>query len=217
MNPKFSLPKIKAQLTENLNGKEVKIFKKLSSPKKIQDFLEAMPINFDGEKDTCMSPRLVLRENKAHCIEGALLASAVLIFHGQEPLLLDLKSVDTDYDHVVALFRQYGKWGAISKTNHAVLRYREPVYRDVRELALSFFHEYFDDKGKKTMRSFSEPFNLLRFGYDWIFSEKPLWHIADALDDSRHHLVLTRKEIANLRRADPVEIKAGKIIQWQKK
>ena len=162
-----------------------------------------------------MSPRLALRKKKAHCIEGAFLAAAVQLFHGQKPLLLDLKSVERDFDHVVALFSRNGKWGAFSKTNHAVLRYREPVYRDVRELAMSFFHEYFLDNGKKTMRSFSMPFNLLRFGLNWVTSEKPLWYIADALDECRHYAVLNKKGIAFLRRADAIEIQAGKLTQWK--
>ena len=126
--------------TYNLNLKltkhELAIFKKLNTPRKIQDFLERMPINFDKGADTLMSPRRLLRVGKAHCIEGALFAAAALWFHGHKPLLLDLQATDDDYDHVVALFRHNGYWGAISKTNHAVLRYREPVYRGIRELAL---------------------------------------------------------------------------------
>ena len=201
----------------DFNDKELKIFKKLSTPRKIQDFLEKIPINFDYRRDTCMSPRKVLRKNKAHCIEAAIFAAAALLFHGQPPLLLDLKSVDHDFDHVVALFKKNGRWGAISKTNHAVLRFREPVYRDVRELAMSFFHEYFDDNGKKNLRSFSPPLNLLKLKKcDWLFSEKDLWYIVDALDKCPHYPILTRSAIASLRRADPIEIKAGKITQWKR-
>lgn len=205
-------------LNSLLNENELKIFRGLSTPKKIQDFLENMPINFEKDGGICLSPRLVLKKNKAHCMEGAMFAAAALFFHGRPPLLLDLKSADHDFDHVVALFRNpptdKGRWGCISKTNHAVLRYREPVYRNIRELAMSFFHEYFTDDGKKTMKSFSGPFNLLRFGYDWIISEKSLWHIADALDESRHYKILTGSKNIHLRRADRVEIEAGKLTQW---
>ena len=209
------LEKTRLELSKNLNKDEIGIFRKLDTPKKIQDFLETLAINFDYKKDTCMSPRVVLRKKKAHCIEGAFLAAAIQLFHGQKPLLLDLKSVERDFDHVIALFSRNGKWGAFSKTNHTVLRYREPVYRDVRELTMSFFHEYFLDDGRKTMRSFSAPFNLLCFGHEWIFSEKPLWHIADALDECRHYAILNKKEIASLRRADAIEIQAGKLTQWK--
>lgn len=199
-----------------LNKCELALFKKLNTPRKVQDFLERVPINFDKGKDTLMSPRRLLRVGKAHCIEGALFALAVLWFHGHKPLLLDLQATDDDYDHVVALFRKNGLWGAISKTNHAVLRYREPIYRDVRELALSYFHEYFDDHGKKNLRNYSRPFNLARFGIGWIISEKNLWHIAEALDGSPHYPILTKSMIAGLRRADKVEIEAGKIVQYKK-
>ena len=209
------LEKTRLELSKSLSKEEIGIFRKLDTPKKIQDFLEILAINFDYKKDTCMSPRLALRKKKAHCIEGAFLAAAVQLFHGQKPLLLDLKSVERDFDHVVALFSRNGKWGAFSKTNHAVLRYREPVYRDVRELAMSFFHEYFLDNGKKTMRSFSVPFNLLRFGLNWVTSEKPLWYIADALDECRHYAILNKKGIASLRRADAIEVQAGKLTQWK--
>ena len=128
-----------------LNEKEVKILKSLNTPRKIQDFLNKIPINFEEDgKDTCFSPRRVLRENKAHCIEGAMLAATALRLNGEKPLVVDLTSTPKDFDHVVCVFNQNGRWGAISKTNHAVLRYREPGYKDIRELVMSFFHEYFD-------------------------------------------------------------------------
>ncbi|MBI2669563.1 MAG: hypothetical protein HYX20_00200 [Candidatus Yanofskybacteria bacterium] len=199
-----------------LNKCELNLFRRLNTPKKIQDFLEGVPINFDHNKDTCVSPRVLLERNKAHCIEAAFFAAAVLWFHGHQPLLLDLQATADDYDHVVALFRRNGYWGAISKTNHAVLRYREPVYRNIRELAMSYFHEYFDDNGKKNLRAYSRPFNLARLGKSWITSEKDLWHIAEALDDSPHHKILIRSMIAGLRQADSTEIKTGKIVQYKK-
>ena len=143
------------------NPAETKLFKRLNSPKKIQDFL-ALKIRHNPARDgvECRSPRRVLREGKAHCMEGALLAAAILEFHGHKPLLLDLRSTSDDLDHVVALFSQFGCWGAISKTNHVVLRYREPIYKSIRELALSYFHEYFLDSGKKTLREYSAPVNV---------------------------------------------------------
>src|SRR3990167_6404350 len=125
---------------------KLKILKRLNSPKKIQDFLDKMPINFEEDGDTFLSPMAVLEKKTCHCVEGAALAVRV---NGWPPLLLDLAANDNDWDHVVAVFKQYGKWGAISKTNHAVLRFREPIYNSIRELAMSYFHEYFDDNGKK--------------------------------------------------------------------
>jgi hypothetical protein len=204
--------------TLGFDENELKIFRKLNTPRKIQDFLEEIPINFEKDKkDTCISPRRVLLEKKAHCIEGALFAAAALWLNGQKPYLLDLQAVDRDFDHVVTLFRRRGLWGAISKTNHAVLRYREPIFRTPRELAFSYFHEYFLDDGAKTLRNYSHPFNLTRFARSgWAVSEKNLWYIAEALDESPHYPILSKAAIAELRPADPLEIRAGKLTQWKK-
>ena len=200
--------------TFGFNEKEMKVFQALSSPKKIQDFLEDIPINF---KDDYLSPRFVLQRNKAQCLEGALFAAAALMVHGQKPLLLDLTTVAGDQDHVVALFHSKGRWGAISKTNHAVLRYREPVYNNVRELAMSYFHEYFLDDGRKTLRTYSRPFDLTGFNKkNWTIDPRGLDYIADALDASPHIDILSKDALRVLRRADAIEIKAGKITEWKK-
>ncbi len=177
-----------------LNKKEIKIFKKLNTPAKIQDFIDKLLPNFEKSGETCSSPRTTLARGTAHCLEGAYLAAAILWFHGEKPLLLDLKSSKKDFDHVVTLFKKDGYWGAISKTNHAVLRYREPVYKTIRELALSYFHEYFTNHdGRKTLRSFSRPFNLKKFGKSWIIINEDLWDIGAALDDSPHIEIVPKK------------------------
>jgi hypothetical protein len=200
-----------------LSWSEVRLFRRLNTPRKIQDFLETMPFNFEPNGDTCWSPRRVLRERRAHCIEGALLAAAILRFYGHRPLVLDLTAMKHDFDHVVAPFKQHGCWGAISKTNHAVLRYREPVYKTIRELVLSYFHEYFDRHGRKTLRSFSQPVDLSRFdNIDWMTSAEDVWEVPEYLCDVRHEPILTRSQIATLRRADRVERRAGDIVQWKK-
>ncbi len=201
--------------TLGFNKKELHIIQKLSTPKHIQDFLDKIPINFERTGDTCMSPRRVLREWKAHCLEGALFAAAALWYHGSPPLLMNLKTTNRDVDHVVALFRENGRWGAISKTNHAVLRYREPVYASPRELAMSYFHEYFLNDGRKTLRSFSRPFNLLRFrDLTWVTAEENLWYISEALDHVPHTPIVPWGH--RLRSADPIEVKAGKLAHWRK-
>lgn len=195
------------------NTDELRVLRKLDTPKKIQDFLETIPINFE---DVCRSPRGVLRTRKAHCLEGALFAAATLWLHGEPPLLLDLKSSDRDESHVVALFRRHGRWGAISKTNHAVLRYREPVYASVRELAMSYFHEYFLNDGRKTMRSFSKPLDLRALkNRAWTISDGSLDYISDILDRMPHERILRRPMIAALRKADKIEIEAGKIARFK--
>jgi hypothetical protein len=136
-------------LFKNLTKEEKRVFEKLNTPQKIQDFLETFPINFEEKGETLHSPRNILKNKKAHCFEGALFASAVLLYHKKETLLLDLQTTLNDEAHVVTLFKQNGKWGAISKTNHASLRYRDPVYQTVRELVMSYFHEYFKNTGEK--------------------------------------------------------------------
>ena len=200
-----------------LNEKEVEILKKLDTPKKIQDFLNKLSINFEENGDTCMSPRKVLETGKCHCIEGAMLACVALMMHGRKPLVVDLTATEKDFDHVIAVFRENGKWGAISKTNHAVLRYREPAYNSIRELVMSFFHEYFTDSGRKTLRSYSMPVNLIdKFGYEWITNQDNVWEVPEYLGDCKHFDILDRKGIANLRKADDIEIVAGKLVEWKK-
>ena len=141
------------RLKQLLTPPESDLFQKLSTPQKIQDYLDTLSINFESSGETYMSPRRVLRAKTAHCFEGALLAATALSYHGQRPLLLDFRTIPADEDHVVALFQQNGYWGAISKTNHAILRYREPVYKSVRVLAMSFFHEYLMRDGRKSLRA----------------------------------------------------------------
>jgi len=209
--PRARVPRWIADLTPE----ERRLFGRLRTPARIQDFLETLPINFESERKTCMSPRRVLETRSAHCLEGALLAAAALWFHGRPPILLDLKADRRDVDHVVALFRVAGRWGAISKTNHAVLRYRDPVYRTPHELAMSYFHEYFGDDGRKTLVSHSAPFDLSRRGGGWVTSSRNLWHLSYALDVSRHIPIAPRDALRRLRRADPIERRAGLLVAWR--
>lgn len=199
----------------DFNAAELKVLARLNTPQKIQDYLDKLPINFELQGDTCYSPREVLRRQTAHCMEGALLAAAALWYHGQPPLLLDLVTTSNDDDHVVTLFQQQGKWGGISKTNHGVLRYREPIYRSVRELAMSFFHEYFKDSGQKTLRQYSAAFDLRKIkDRAWLTTDQHLWEINNALDDSRHYQILSPRQIKQLRYASSIEIAAGKLVEW---
>ncbi|HXV26560.1 MAG TPA: hypothetical protein VD862_00815 [Candidatus Paceibacterota bacterium] len=192
---------------------ERSVLRGLTTPAKVQDFLDRLRYSFDRGHDRLRSPRRILRERSAHCIEGAMLAAAAFWVRGGRPLLMDLRSSADDLDHVVALFRRHGRWGAVSKTNHVVLRYREPVYRTVRELALSYFNEYFLDDGRKTMRDFSGPYDLVRHhGTAWMTGEDDLWGIAEALDAVPHTAVLPRG--IRLRKADPIERRAARLEQY---
>jgi hypothetical protein len=199
-----------------LTSHEERVFKKLSTPMRIQDYLDALPTNFEKHGETHYSPRRVLREKKAHCIEGALLAAALLWYHGEKPLLLDLKTRFLDDEHVVALFRKNGYWGALSKTNHAVLRYRDPIYKTVRELALSYFHEYFRDRdGVKTLISYSKPFDLRTLGEAWVTSETDLWDLDDILNDHPHYPLVPQKQLKLLRNATPYERRVINVREWE--
>ncbi|MDE1919571.1 MAG: hypothetical protein KGH56_02610 [Patescibacteria group bacterium] len=202
-----------------LTRKEHETLARLSTPTKIQDFLDALPMNWEKKGDTHMSPRRVLREKKAHCIEGALLAAAALWIHGEPPLIMNLSSLfgKGDVDHVVALYKRGGFWGAISKTNHASIRFRDPIYRTPRELALSYFHEWFmNDIGEKTLECYSKPLDMRRFGTGWITAEKDLWNIADALSVLPHYDLVPKGNRRYVRNADRMERKAGSFVEWPK-
>ncbi len=197
---------------------EKKIFRRLNTPQKIQDYINTIPFNFEKNGDTCMSPREVIRHNTAHCMEGAMLAAVILEFHGHKPLVMDLRSVKKPYDddHVVAAFKQFGCFGAISKTNHGVLRYREPIYKTLRELSLSYFHEYFLKTGVKTLREYSRLFDLNYFNVlEWRTTSNDLTDISFHLDTIRHYKLLSKEQIKNLRLADKIEIEMGEIVEYK--
>ena len=197
-----------------LTPRELRILRSLTTPARIQDFLNELPFNNEPHGETCMSPRRVLRTGKAHCMEGAMLAAAALRLLGQRPIIVDLCSVYEDDDHEVALFGRPGRWGALSKTGSPVLRYREPIYRSVRELIMSYFHEYFMNNGRKTLRSYSVPVDLSRFDKrSWMTAEDDLWDIAQHMSDVPHHRILTPSQVKHLRKADPIEIKAGRMLE----
>ncbi len=202
-------------IKEILSAKERAVFRSLSTESKIQDFLNTLTMRTDSNDPIIRSPRFVLETNSASCMEGALFAVAVLRSTNKKAWLLDLKVADTntkDVDHVVAVFEKFGHYGAISKTSHGVLRYREPVYATVRELALSYFHEYFLDTGIKTLRTYSDLYDVCAvFGDSWVTDPGDLFEIACALNESPHFPFLGKEAVRNLRRADPIEIAVGKI------
>jgi hypothetical protein len=200
----------------DFNSKEKKLFKKLATPALVQDFLNGLKFNFEEKGETLQSPFFVLKTRKAHCLEGALLGAYILSLHGFKPYLLHLRATKEDYDHVIAPFKLGGRWGALSKTNHAVLRYREPIYKNIRELALSYFHEYFLDNGQKTLRQYSALLDLNIFEKGWESLEGDLWGIDEELDRIKHYDIIPRGTLGKLRRADKIEIKAGKIVEWKK-
>ncbi len=196
--------------------KERALIKKLNTPAKVQNFLNGLKFNFESNGETLKSPLFTIRSKNAHCLEGALLGAYVLSRHGFRPYLMLLKAHNSDYDHVIAPFKINGLWGALSKTNHAVLRYREPIYKNIRELAMSYFHEYFLNNGMKTLRAYSELLDLNTFEDNWPILEGDLWGIDEELDKIRHYNIVSKGFVRKLRKADAIEIKSGEIFEWKK-
>lgn len=198
-----------------LTKAEFAVLRRLSTPAKIQSFLFRLKQNFEPKGDTCRTVRTVLREGSAHCIEGAMLAAAALWVHGEPPLLFDLRAVK-DSDHVVALFRRRGHWGVLSKTNGPGLRYRDPVYRNLRELAMSFVHEYANKRDHKTLREYSRPFDLRRIDPKiWVTGEDDAWLVGEKLDEARHYRVMRRAQEKLLLRRDPHERRVANVTQFR--
>jgi hypothetical protein len=199
-----------------LSKAEFAVLRRLRTPAKIQVFVNRLPANFETGGQTCLSVREVLCQRRAHCIEGAMLAACALWVHGEPPLLLDLRA-ERDYDHVVALFRRGGCWGAISKTNPAVLRWRDPVYRSLRELAMSYLHEYANRRNQKTLRSYAGPFDLRQFDPKlWVTNGKNCWEVGATLDDMRHVRLVTKGQARALRLRDAVERKADALLEHRR-
>src|SRR5438874_8496311 len=185
---------------------ELRKLRSLKNPYGIQRFLDDMPYHL---ADTAWSPRYVLRENTAHCFEGAMLAVAALRVNGYPPLIFDLEA-EKDTDHVVAIYRANGHWGAIAKSNYTGCRYREPVYRSLRELAMSYFEGYFNLRRERSLRTFSNPVNLTRFDrLHWMTTDQPLWFIAEYLFTIRHFPLLKSGMADRLYRLDDRSFRAG--------
>jgi len=195
-----------------LTRQELAAFRRLARPEKIQDFLDnKVAYNKEKEGETCRSPRRVLRDRLAHCAEGAYFAAAALRVLGHPPLIVDLVAVRDD-DHLLAVFKEHDRWGAIAKSNYSGLRFREPVYRTVRELVMSYFAHYYNLHGEMTLRAFSRPVNLSRFDpIDWMTTEEDLFVIGEFLNTLSHVQILTLAMERKRRMLDKRLFKAGLI------
>ncbi len=187
----------------------MRVLRGLRTPRKIQDFLDTR-IKYNKEEygDTLASPRVVLRRKSAHCIEGALLAAAALRIHGYKPLIVDL-AARRDYDHVICVFKEDGLWGAISQSRYHTLQWRDPVFRSLRELVLSYFVFYNNMRGEKTLYSYSKPVNLTRFDHtNWMTSEENLWDIGNYLFTVQHYDLIAQRQRKHLRPLSKAFVKA---------
>ena len=178
---------------------ELRAIRAMKDPYGVQKFLNSLPYHL---AHTSWSPRKVLRERTAHCLEGAIFAAAALRVLGFPPLLLDLEA-ERDTDHVLALYRVDGYWGTVATSNFSSCRFREPVYRTLRELAMSYLNSYCNLLGERTLRTYSRPVNLARFDHlDWMTSEDNVWFIAEYLCTIPHTRLLTAKQERALHRLD---------------
>jgi hypothetical protein len=193
----------------HFNPSELRVLRRLNTPEMIQRFLDDLDYNKEKTGPTCRSPRRVLRDRTAQCMEGAMFGAAALRVQGFPPLLLDLEAVRDD-DHVLAIFRRRGCWGAVAKSNYAGLRFREPVYRTLRELAISYFEHYYNLKGEKTLRTYSQPVNLKRFDrIEWMTAEQDVWAIPEYLLTISHTPLLAPSAAGLRMRMDARSWKAG--------
>ena len=189
-----------------LSPANLRTLRALKTPVRIQQFVDALPYQY---ANTAWSPQRVLRERKGHCLEGALLAAAALRVNGYPPLLMDLEAVHDD-DHVLAVYRERGLWGSIAKSNFAGLRFRAPIYRTLRELALSYFEHYYNLRGERTLRSYSRPVNLARLDHwQWMTAEGDVWFVPEYLIHARHYPLFPDKVARALPRLDRRSFEAG--------
>jgi len=199
--------KKKRALESLLSPMEVQIVSGLTSPAKIQAYLDKIPYS---EEEAYRCPLAVIRDQKAHCFDGALFGAAMLRRIGHPPVIVDMLPNDCDDDHLLAIFKVDGYWGAIAKSNFSGLRYREPIFRTRRELILSYFENFFNLLGEKTLRAYTVPLNLKSFdSLNWMTSNEHLDDIADRLDELRQVKILSRKMVKNLAPVDERSLAAG--------
>ena len=192
-----------------LTRSEVGLLRRLSTPDKVQRYLDALTYNVEKDGDTVRSPRRVIRDRTAHCAEGAFFAAAAFRLSGRPPLLVDLEA-DNDDDHVLAVYRDRGLWGSVATSKFSGLRFRGPVYRTVRELVMSYFEDYFNWDGDRTLRAYSRPLSLARFDrINWMTAEDDLWPVVEWLTVAHHTPLLPRTVASRLPRVDRRSYRAG--------
>lgn len=195
------------QFNQALTKSERQMMARLTTPRKIQDFLDELPYSLET---TYRCPLRVFRERVAHCFDGALFGAAALRRLGYPALILNTPAIVHDDDHLLALYKREGHWGAVAKSNFVGLRFREPIYRSLHELVMSYFEQFYNVERKKTLRSYTVPLNLKAFDkLDWMTSDAPLERIGARLDEIRKVRLLTRRMIANLSLVDERVYQAG--------
>ncbi len=192
-----------------LTRPEIGLLRRLSTPEKVQRYLDDLTYNVESDGDTVRSPRRVMRDRTAHCAEGAFLAAAAFRVNGRPPLLVDLEA-DNDDDHVLAVYRERRLWGAVATSKFSGLRFRAPVYRTIRELVMSYFEDYFNWDGERSLRAYSRPLSLTRFDrIDWMTAEGDLWPVVEWLAVAHHTPLIGRSVARRLPRVDGRSFQSG--------
>ena len=190
-----------------LTSDERRVVRRLSSPEKIQSYLDTLTYSSD---DWYRSPIQALRDGRAHCYDGAVLGAALLFLIGYSPLIINMFPTSRDDEHLVAPFRRFGAWGAVGKSNFVGLRYREPIHKTMRELIISYFEQYYNVAGEKTLRSYTKPLDLSTLRVrSWMTDPAAMDRIADKLERMKRYPVLTPQMIRGLAAVDPRSYKAG--------
>jgi hypothetical protein len=190
-----------------LTRAELRLISGLRTSAKIQEFLDSIEYS---EEVRYRCPLNVVRDRKAHCFDGAVFGAGMLQRIGYPPLVVDLVPNENDDDHVLAIYKVRGNWGAVAKSNFSGLRYREPVYRSLHELVFSYFEDFFNSAGEKTLRAYTRPLDLRVFEkLDWMVHDQALDSIGEKLDGIRKYKALTGSMIRNLSYADERSVKAG--------
>jgi hypothetical protein len=163
---------------------ERRIIQTHQSPEKVQKFLRSIPYNRELEGQTCYSFRRALMEGRAHCLEGALVAAAILEQHGYPPVLVSIESQDK-LDHVLMLFKRNNYYGSVARSRDIGLHGRKPVFRTVLDLVMSYFEPYIDKTGRITGYAVA---NLYELGnYDWRLSMRNVRKVERRLQEIPHH------------------------------
>lgn len=192
-----------------LTPAELRLLRRLSTPQKVQRYLDDLTYNLEPDGDTLRSPRRVIRDRTAHCAEGAFLAAAAFRVNGRPPLLVDLEA-ERDDDHVLAVYRDRGLWGSVATSKFSGLRFRAPVYRTIRELVMSYFEDYFNWGGERTLRAYSRPLSLARFDrIAWMTAEEDLWPVVEWLAEASHTPLIGGAAAKRLPRVDRRSYRAG--------
>jgi hypothetical protein len=160
------IAEFQSRLSEDLRAK----FQSLDTPFVIQEYLDSMPYIAE-ERDR--SPLNVMMDRQCHCLDGGFLAALALWRIGFKPLLIDLvPDPGMDDDHVLAIYQVDNRWGAVAKSNYVNLGFREPVYKNLRELVMTYFEHYVSVKKEKTLRGYTRPFDASRYSHlNWAWDE----------------------------------------------